>query len=131
VHLRAPLIEFIRSSCHDPHIQRSASQSSKTPWSTKGSGRDDSQAQGTRAITPKYKECEGNSFPTHFEFNGCDYLFTNEKGRTATEEGTHTAGPLQIKCPAGKSITAKVTVFGSVFCTITIPAQTPKNQNLT
>jgi hypothetical protein len=79
-------------------------------------------------ITPAYKECEGDGFPTHFEFNGCDYLFTNEKGRTDTGggEGTHTAGPVQIKCPAGKSITAKVTVFGSVFCTITIPAQTPK-----
>ena len=79
-------------------------------------------------ITPTYKGCKTLNLDTHFELNGCDYTFALKAGRTftGTEAGSHTSGPVQIKCPDTKSITLKVTTaLGATYCTITIPPQTP------
>lgn len=77
-------------------------------------------------MTPTYKECKTGEFTTDFEFNGCDYLFTLKAGTYKTTEGTHTQGPMHIKCPPGKSIVIRATSGGATFCTITVPEQTPK-----
>jgi hypothetical protein len=78
-------------------------------------------------VTPTYKECKTLNLDTHFELNGCDYTFTLKAGRTAnTDQGTHTSGPVHIKCPDKSSMVFKVTTaLGATYCTITIPPQTP------
>jgi hypothetical protein len=77
-------------------------------------------------MTPSYGGCKTESLKVDFEFNGCDYLFTLTGGTVETPgEGTHTRGPLDIKCPPGKSIAIKVTLGGSTLCTITVPEQKP------
>jgi hypothetical protein len=79
-------------------------------------------------VTPKYTGCtaEPLGLATDVNFEGCKYLFTLEAGLYNTAGGsTHTKGPFHIVCPTGKSVSIKVTLFGSTFCKITVLAQTP------
>jgi hypothetical protein len=80
-------------------------------------------------MTPSYsEECKAFGRESHFEFNGCDFLFTLKKGTYSTGPVlTHTQGPVHIKCPDPKNpIAIKVTEpKGTTFCTIKIFDQTP------
>lgn len=95
----------------------------------------DSSYQGTingkttselTVVPSAYSYCKISEYTFHIDMNGCHYAYFLKEGTTEAEGGgVHTHGPMQIKCPEGKSITTTVTIFGSTACTIHIPEQTP------
>ncbi len=71
-------------------------------------------------LTPTYSECTAfGGLATTIEMNGCNFrLAAGEFG------GGKASGTMDILCPAGKEIKAKVSVAGITKCTVDIPAQT-------
>lgn len=71
-------------------------------------------------LSPTFTNCETGAWAGTLSPNGCTYRIHDF---TKIEETSK--GAFQITCPLGKVIDFHQTLFGTLKCTITFPAQTP------
>jgi hypothetical protein len=74
---------------------------------------------GEVELASEFSECTADPFgTTAISMNSCRFVLTP----ATKEESTYQAG-LDLACESGDSVTVTVTVFGTVACTVHIPAQ--------
>lgn len=74
-------------------------------------------ASNSFTITPTYQNCKTKTgLTTDIVLNKCNYLFVTPVKIKEFQYFT----PGGIVCPAGKPIEIKVTLFGAVFCNVTV-----------
>lgn len=69
-------------------------------------------------VTPVYSGCTVAGVSATVDVNGCKYRF-----KVTKLESTKREGSVDIVCPEAKEITATVTLFGTIKCTVHVPSQ--------